>query len=390
MIRMLLLELFAVSMLLFAAIPGVLFLVNLRRYREPIAAGAEVSRVAVLVPARDEENNIGACLGSLLSSRGVALEVLVLDDGSTDRTAEIVRGITLRDPRVRLFVSQDLPAGWNGKQHACWLLAQASAAPLLLFLDADVRLEPDTIVRLSAQMRESRVALLSGFPRQVTVSFLEVLLLPLIHFVLLGFLPMGAMRRNTRPAYAAGCGQIFLAERAAYFASGGHAAIRATRHDGLRLPQAFRVAGHRTDIVDLTRLAHVRMYDSAAAVFMGLAKNATEGLAAPARIGPLTVILLLGQVFPTLCAVLWFAMYVSMMVTGATFDEPRAAGLVTVCVALALVANFLPRLIAARRFQQPVRSALLHPFGIVLLLVIQWYALGKQVLRSPIAWRDRT
>jgi cellulose synthase/poly-beta-1,6-N-acetylglucosamine synthase-like glycosyltransferase len=386
---MLLLLIFAAVMLACAAIPATLFLVNLRRYREPALADIVAPRMAVLIPARNEERNIAACMESVLCSRHVELDLLVLDDASTDRTAAIVQQLAEHDPRVRLLATQTLPAGWNGKQHACWLLAQQTDAPLLLFLDADVRLTADALARMSAEMQASGVALLSGFPRQITIGWFEQLLLPLIHFVLLAFLPMGRMRRTTKAAYAAGCGQIFLAQREAYFASGGHAAIRATRHDGLRLPQSFRRAGYRTDIVDLTALASVRMYDSPGAVWMGLAKNATEGLAAPARIVPLTLLLLLGQVLPAVAAVLWMAFGVSCLIVGATLDQPRRAAVLTLCLALAVFASYLPRLLAVRRFQQPLRSALLHPVGITVLLIIQWYALAKQMLRSPIAWRNR-
>jgi hypothetical protein len=391
---MLLLLTLAAAVLLFAAIPCVLFCINLRRYRPPVAGvGSTTSvaeRVAVLIPARNEERNIAACIESVLANDHAALEVLVLDDASTDRTAEIVLRLAAQDARVRLVAGEPLPAGWNGKQHACWLLAQATDAPLLLFLDADVRLRHDAVGRCVAQMRASEIALLSGFPRQITVGWMEWLLLPLIHFVLLGFLPMGRMRATTKAAYAAGCGQFFLAEREAYFTSGGHASIRATRHDGLRLPQSFRRAGFRTDIFDLTEMASVRMYDSAGGVWMGLAKNATEGLASPARIIPLSLILVAGQVLPTMFAALWTAFYVISLVMGATFDQPRRAALVSLLLALALVASYLPRLLAARRFQQPLRSAVLHPVGILVLLAVQWYALGKQLLHSPIKWRDRS
>jgi glycosyltransferase involved in cell wall biosynthesis len=387
---MLLLLTLAAAVLLFAAIPCALFCVNLRRYRPPIAGDRSTQRVAVLIPARNEEQNIAACIESVLANDHAALEVLVLDDASTDRTAEIVLALAAQDARVRLVAGEPLPAGWNGKQHACWLLAQATDAPLLLFLDADVRLARDAISRCAAQLRASKIALLSGFPRQLTVGWMEWLLLPLIHFVLLGFLPMGRMRSTTKPAFAAGCGQFFLADREAYFVSGGHAKIRSTRHDGLRLTQSFRGAGFCTDIFDLTELASVRMYDSPGAVWMGLAKNATEGLAAPARIIPLSLILVAGQVLPIVFAALWTAFYVISLVMGATFDQPRRAALVSLLLALALVASYLPRLLAARRFQQPLRSALLHPVGILMLLAIQWYALAKQLVRSPIAWRDRS
>jgi hypothetical protein len=377
-----------------ALVPAVLFVVNLRRYRAPMgeAAGA---RVAVLIPARDEERNIAACVESVLASVDVAVEVLVLDDASTDRTRVIVEEMAARDARVRVVSTQALPVGWNGKQRACWLLAEAAGrqetgAPLLVFLDADVRLAPEALTRCVAQMRSSRVALLSGFPRQITVGWMERMLLPLIHFVLLGFLPLGRMRATTDPAFSAGCGQFFLAEREAYFASGGHAAIRETRHDGLRLPQAFRRHGFRTDIFDLTALAEVRMYDSASAVWMGLAKNATEGIATPGRIVPFTVLLLLGQVMPVVFAAAWFALSLEMLVVGATFDQPLLATAVGVAVVVGFVASYVPRLLAVRRFKQPLGAALLHPVGVVMLLVVQWYALGKKVLGRPVSWRART
>lgn len=372
-----------------AALPACMFAVNMRRYLAPRTGVSTSLWVAVLIPARDEERNIGACVESVLASRGVELEVLVLDDASSDRTAEIVREIAMRDARVRLVTTQSLPAGWNGKQRACWRLAQETTAPLLLFLDADVRVVPDALARCSAEMRVGGIDLLSGFPRQITVGWMEKMLLPLIHFVLLGFLPMGRMRGSTKAAYAAGCGQFFLADREAYFASGGHAAIRETRHDGLRLPQAFRRHGFKTDIVDLTDFAEVRMYDSANAVWTGLAKNATEGIGAPARIVPLTILLLVGQVFPVIAATLWLGFCASNVVVGASFDDPRMAVIVSVLLALAVVASYLPRLLAVRRFKQPLLSALLHPLGIGLLLGVQWYALAKQILGRPVTWRAR-
>jgi len=372
-----------------AAVPAVLFVVNLRRYVAPVGAG-EGARISVLIPARDEERNIAACLQSVLASEGVELEVLVLDDASTDRTGEIVSAMAAQDARVRLVKTQALPAGWNGKQRACWLLAQKARSPLLLFLDADVRIEPDALRRCAGQLRASQIRLLSGFPRQITVGWMERLLLPLIHFVLLGFLPMGQMRKTTDPAFSAGCGQFFLAESEAYFASGGHAAIRETRHDGLRLPELLRRHGYRTDIFDLTELASVRMYDSPSAVWMGLAKNATEGIATPVRIVPFTVLLVLGQVLPVGLFVSLLALLAEFATVGATFDQPRLAAAVCAAIVLAFVASYLPRLLAVRRFRQPLLSAVLHPLGILLLLTVQWYALAEQIFGRPVAWRTRT
>ncbi|MDQ2924309.1 MAG: glycosyltransferase [Acidobacteriota bacterium] len=348
--------------------------------------------ISVLIPARNEEANISAALESVLASAGVALEVLVLDDASTDATAAIVATVAACDARLRLLRSAALPKGWNGKQHACWQLAQNSQAPVMLFLDADVRLEPDAIARMAAFQRSSGAALVSGFPRLVTIGFLEWLLLPLIHFVLLGFLPVERMRKTTDPAMAAGCGQFMMCQREAYFVSGGQEAIRATMHDGLLLPRTFRRAGFRTDLADITALAHVRMYDSAAKVWQGLAKNATEGIADPKRIVPITLTLLLGQVAPTCLVLIAFliGLYIQwhhMFIIG--ISRPFAAITWGTLFLIALLASFLPRLLAAHRFKQPLKSALLHPVGIALLLCVQWYALVRQLMGKPVGWRAR-
>jgi cellulose synthase/poly-beta-1,6-N-acetylglucosamine synthase-like glycosyltransferase len=175
-----------------AAVPALLFCWNLVLYRPPSADSNGDGRrtlppVSVLIPARDEERSIAAAVESVLASSGVEVEVIVLDDVSTDRTAEIVGAIAERDSRVRLEAAPPLPPGWNGKQHACYVLASLARHDVLCFLDADVRVAPDAISRMVAFLDSSRSKLVGGFPRQQTATPLEWLLLPLIHFVLLGF-----------------------------------------------------------------------------------------------------------------------------------------------------------------------------------------------------------
>jgi cellulose synthase/poly-beta-1,6-N-acetylglucosamine synthase-like glycosyltransferase len=203
----------------------------------------------------------------------------VLDDDSSDRTAQIVQAIATEDARVRLVTAPPLPGGWCGKQHACYLLALIARYPLLVFMDADVRLMPDALQNMSAFMEQTGAALASGVPRQETQTFSERLLIPLIHFVLLGFLPIRRMRASRDPAYGAGCGQLFIACRDAYRACGGHSRIRATLHDGPKLARVFRAAGFATDLFDATGIAECRMYLTNADVWRGLAKNAHEGSA---------------------------------------------------------------------------------------------------------------
>ncbi len=365
----------AIAGALCALLPALLFRRNLRLYAPPPAPGDERPAISVLIPARDEEGSIRGAVEAALASTGVDIEVIVLDDHSADRTAAIVREIAARDPRVRLEPAPPLPAGWNGKVHACSVLAGLARHPLLLFVDADVRLAPDGAARAAVFLAASGADLASGVPRQETVTFLERLLIPLIHFVLLGFLPVARMRRSLHPAYGAGCGQLFLARREAYEKAGGHAAIHGSIHDGVDLPRAFRRAGHATDLFDATDVASCRMYRSAGEVWRGLAKNATQGLAAPGKIVPATLLLLAGQVMPPVL--------LGLALLGAV---PAA---VLIPAGLGTAAAWWPRLAAVRRFRQPLDGALLHPLAILIFLVLQWTALGGKLLGRPVGWKGR-
>src|SRR5205823_7158925 len=123
--------------------------------------------------------SIAACVESVLASAGVEVEVVVLDDHSDDRTGDVVREIAAKDPRVRLETAPPLPAGWCGKQHACFALSKLARYPTLTFLDADVRLSPDALARMAAFLHQRKAGLVSGFPRQQTGTLLEKLVIPL-------------------------------------------------------------------------------------------------------------------------------------------------------------------------------------------------------------------
>lgn len=359
-----------------ASVPAALFCINLVRYAPPPPVrDAEQVAVSVLIPARNEAPGIEEAVRAVLASTHPTFEVVVMDDASEDDTRSLVDQLAVEDPRVRLLAAPALAAGWNGKQHACWALAQAARFPVLCFVDADVRLAPDCLARMQAFLLRGRSSLVSGFPQQITETGLEWLLLPLIHFVLLGFLPLGRMRQGTDPAFSAGCGQFMMVRREDYFAAGGHLKIRQTMHDGLRLPKLLREYGFRTDLADLTALARCRMYANAEQVWSGLAKNATEGLGDPKRIGPVSLILLLGQIVP-------FVALPVLLLKG-------SYGWTFWLFLLAMIAAWIPRWLAVARFRQDWRGALLHPFGIAMLLAVQWYALARKLRGGSVSWRNR-
>ena len=348
-----------------AVLPLAMLLVNLPCYRRPAKTNVSTA-MSVLIPARNEERNIRQAVQSVLASSEVSFEVIVLDDHSTDHTREILT--SMDDPRLRVLQGYPLPAGWSGKKHACATLAAAANHELMVFVDADVRLSPDALAQLAGFMqRHPNVALASGFPRQVTVGWSERLLLPLIHVMLLCYLPipMGMVLRA--PSLGAGCGQLFVARRDAYQAVGGHAAIRASRHDGITLPRAFRRAGYWTGLFDATELASCRMYESASLLWEGLTKNATEGMATPAGLPVWTALLGLGHVMPLALIVL--------------APSPSSVG--------AYASGLVIRLILALRFRQSLFGVILHPLSVAALLAVQWASLFRAIRGAPSTWRGR-
>lgn len=358
-------------MLALAVVPAGMIAWNLAILRRPCRGPSSERSVSVLIPARNEERNIRAALESVLTNRDAGLEVLVLDDHSTDATAAIVREVATRDQRVRLIAGNELPAGCCGKPFACMQLAARATGEVLLFMDADVRLGPTAIREIAAGLDRSEAAMVSGIPRQETRTLGELLIVPLIHFVMFAYLPMALMRRSLRVSLGAACGQLYAVDRRAYESSGGHAAIADRVHDAIALARRLRKCGYQTDIIDIGDHAICRMYGSWAELVSGFAKNAHEGLGSSRGIVPWTGILIGGHVAPVACLL------------------AAAPGPSDGAIALALVSSLAGRVVLSIRFGQSTLGALLHPVGVAALVCIQWYALIRRISGRPIAWKDR-
>jgi hypothetical protein len=355
-------------LLALAAIPFVLALMNLSVLRgTPRHAPQGDVLVSILIPARNEAQNIGPALDAALGSMGVAVEVLVMDDGSTDATADIVRTYAARDPRVRLLTAPPLEGGWTGKVHACHHLAEAASGTHFLFVDADVRLGSHAAASLAGHAQAADAGLVSAVPRQIMITLGELMTVPTINLLMLGYLPMGFMRLSRDPGLGAACGQLMLAEREAYRASGGHAAIRARIHDGIQLARLFRRKGLMTDLVPGERLAVCRMYARLDEAWTGFAKNAHEGMATPVALPIWTVLLLGGHVLPIL--LLPFAP--SFPLAGAALLSLGTRSLVTFAT------------------RENAWSILLHPFTVLVGLAIQWSVLLRIGQARRAGWKGR-
>ncbi len=355
----------------------VMTMINLRLYRvTPKDAQPEGSAlVSVCIPARNEEDNIEACVRSLLDGEYLRIEVVVYDDDSTDATPSILQRLREDDARVILAPHAPLPDGWVGKQHACMQASRSATGGWLLFTDADVRFSPDAIRRALAQAQRSGAKLVSTIPHQRTGSLAEALVVPMIFFLLFSYLPMPRMRRTTNPGASAGCGQFLLVQTEAYRGIGGHGAWRDSMHDGIKMPRELRRAGHRTDLFDGTDLCACRMYEGFVETWRGFAKNAFEGLGSLTLLVVVTALHVIGHLLP------W--MVLALVLAGLV--TPIAAGLAVIAIVLALS----QRLMLAERFGHPHVSVMLHPLGVLLMTLIQWHSLALHASGKR-SWRGRT
>ncbi len=253
-------------------------------------------RVSILLPVRNEEHNVEPCLRSLLAQDYADFEIVVLDDGSTDGTGEVLAALSVEDRRLRVLQGRPLPHGWLGKHWACFQLAEAVASELLLFTDADTRHHPRALRDAAAALVAEQADLLSALPREMVVSWAERLVVPIVPWSILSFLPLGLAHRLTVPALTAAVGQFMLCRRMAYKEVGGHAAFRDHTVDDLALVRLMVARGLLWRLVDGGQHVACRMYKDGRQVLEGFSKNLFAAF--DYRIAPfLFVWLWLGLVF---------------------------------------------------------------------------------------------
>lgn len=342
-------------------------------------------RLFVLIPARNEAANIGDCLRGLLASADppcpLNLAFMVLDDGSDDGTDTIVADIAAQDARVTLLHGEAIQPGWAGKVWACRQLGDAAlerGADWLLFLDADTRSRPVLLPAALAHAQTTNAGMVSTFPYQETHTLWERVVLPMLHFLIITFLPVRMVWESKFPQLVAACGQFELFSSEAYRAVGGHGSIPHSFHDGLQLARRVKASGLPVRLCDGSSLISCHMYEGGRAVWNGFTRNAYEGLGG---IGPLVVMSGL-QIGLFLLPFMWLAWDIEGLAAGRRF----AAWGWLCAVQVSLIV--LIRVLQARRFGHGA-SVWLHPLSIAALVTIQWASLWKTLRKSHVAWKGR-
>jgi chlorobactene glucosyltransferase len=352
-----------------------------------LKASDQVSRgrVSILVPARNEERSIAGCISSLLAQDYPDFEVLVLDDSSSDRTGAMVSALVAGNPRNRLLTGTPLPPGWTGKNWACHQLSQAATGDWLLFTDADTVHSPGALSAAITLAAATRADLFSAWPRLITLSLGERLIIPVLHIIALGWFPLAFLRllqalprvaalfppRILR-AWGGANGQFVLFRRSAYERIGGHAAVRDHIVEDVALGRevALRIGeGMRLVNCDASRFIDCRMYHSFRETCDGFTKNARAAFE-----GNLATWYAVGS--------MQFAAFFLPFILVFFRSQTRYA-----LVEIGLV--YLIRFIIAFRMRTSWVGLLLHPAGQFLAMAIairSWIHTGT----SGVQWKGRT
>ncbi len=327
-------------------------------------------KVSVVIAARNEEDQLPATLATLRAQDYPNLEIVVVEEGSTDRTPEV---IAAHAPAVRRIEPPALPPGWTGKNWACWTGAQGTDGEWLLFLDADVRTHPAAVRTTLDWALDERADLASLACRIETVGFWERVVLPFFaQLTLLVFRASHVNRDRSKTAMANG--QFWMTPRRTYFELGGHEAVRGLVQEDVAIARRYRAAGRRLRVAWAPDLAVTRMYRTRSEMFEGLLKN------------------LSGPDHPTRRLLADFAgMFGFYLLPLGLLPLALAAGdgVLVGLGAFLYVALFGKHVAFSRSLGTPGRYGLLYPVAAVFFLALFATAIHHHVRGVPMRWKGR-
>ncbi len=337
----------------------------------------EGRKVSVLIPARNEERNLEACLDSLLAQTYRNYEIIVLDDQSSDRTWQIIQDYARRQPsKVRAVRGEPLPPhGWLGKPHAMQQLARHAAGEYLMFTDADTVHGAESIAWAVTNLEAHHADCVSGYVQQDMATLGEQFIVPATYIMSAMLLPLWLITALPAPGLSFAIGQLLVIRRRAFQAIDGCERVRGEISDDLAMARELKRAGFKEVFLDIRRHVRCRMYDGYRASFQGMSKNIYDIARHRSILFAVAVTVLVSFV------VLPLALLLIQVLTGAA-----GAGRTLPCVAAFLLAWTVVLYDRGLRWWAP----LLYPVLFIHLLYMAWWSFAQIVTGRGVSWKGRT
>jgi len=351
---------------------------DISRFKLPDKILKDPPLVSILIPARNEESNIEKCIKAFLKQDYPNLEIIILDDNSTDNTYDIVQKISDKNKNVKIFKGKHLPQGWLGKNFACFQLSRYAKGEYFVFTDADTHHLQNSVSSSLAALLNNRLDALCPFPREIMVTIHERMTIPFMNFVILLFMPLALIRKSKNPLFCTGVGQYLLFRREVYFGMGGHAAVKGKILEDVHITKKTKEMGYSYMIFDGSKIISCRMYKNFKQVFRGYSRflfSAFDYNISMIAIAIIFFILLF--LLPNIFFPLGLILY----------HWPREI-LLSIVIQLSIV-SFI-RTINALRFKEKLLDIFLSPLSIVYIVFMAINSVLQSKIGTGIYWKGRT
>lgn len=338
---------------------------------------AELPFVSVLIPARNEQDNIEQCITSLFKQNYPEYEVIVLNDNSTDNTEEILSRLKLKFPKLKIINGAELPEGWIGKSFACNQLEKAAKGDWLLFTDADT-IHNSNSIRIGIETALIRNAdLLSVVPYQITKTFSEKLVIPILHFVTFSLLPFYFLEKKGFKQFTIAVGQYMLFKKSALNKIGGYEAVKNEIVEDVLMGKLIKKNKMQLIVINGIEMVSCRMYRNFAQVWEGFSKNIFAGL---------------GFSFFTMSLIIisYFIFFILPFYWTIYFIVTQGFSLLSFICLAQISINYFIRFTLSVKYKLSFASSFMHPFGILTVILITLNSWRLVAFSSGPSWKGRS
>ena len=329
--------------------------------------------ISVLIPARNEEKNIEQCVNSVLKQSYINYELIVLDDNSSDKTGEILSRID--NPRFRYIKGKEKPEEWVGKNFACYQLYKESKGDYLLFIDADTILQNNALSGSVSFIYKHNPDLVSLMPEEITITFWEKVIIPMLHFTVLTLLPMPLVEHTKKESLTMSNGQFMLFKKSFYESIGGHVSLKNKMVEDVWLGRKVKKSGGKLIFADGSDIISCRMYTSYKEIVEGFSKNIFPGLS----FSFLSLIFVIFLYF-TLYLIPYFLFLVSIISYN---DRILFVNIINIIIPI------LIRVLQSIKYKLSPGYSLLHFLSVIMILKLAVKSYKEYARKGGAVWKNR-